>query len=243
MSNGGFRLGADQSTWLTSSFSRALHLSQCHRQQIQSSRDETALSVSSPVQESTSVALVATDNDGQSTKVDIDSGTESDPAEQSTAISLAGAFSRVNAPACSVRHCCCSCHLTGNISARFWGLEYTPLSVLLRKCDNERCTSRHLRYNLRLALSKYGIPWAVAAGLDFLFEAGGYSIRPALRMERIVTYTSPGFETLWRCQNSLISSSQARTTFVKLYRSDPSLERHVNPAGKSYIQVTLLDIF
>lgn len=220
-----------------------LHLADCQRQQIQAPGDETALAISSFVQDTTSAALAATGKDEQSTEVDVAVRAQSDPTEQDAIVSVAEALAKVNAPACSVRHCCCSCHLTGNIFGRFWGLEYTPLSVLLRKCNNEWCTSRRVRCNIRLAFSKYGIPWAVTAGLDFISEAGGCAIRPALQMQKIVNYTSPGFEILWLCKNFQISLSEARMKFTELYRSDPSLKHHVNPAGKSYTQVEFLTSF
>ena len=64
--------------------------------------------------------------------------------------------------------------------------------------------------------------------------------RPAFEVERIVPYTSPGFETLWRCKEQLITIEEARDKLVDLYRSDPTFKNHVNPGGESYIEVGLL---
>jgi hypothetical protein len=139
---------------------------------------------------------------------------------------------------CGQRHCDCLCHLTERKSGRFWFLEYTPLSVLLKKPENGRCGSSQFSLNFRLALSNYGIPLAIVAGLNITADAIGFTLRPALRTERIVKYTSPGFETLSRLENCNISFGEAQTKFVELYRSDPSFIYHRDPSGQNYLQVT-----
>lgn len=139
---------------------------------------------------------------------------------------------------CGQRHCDCSCHLTGKKSGRFWFLEYTPLSILLQKPENGRCGSSRFCLNFRLALSNYGIPFAIVAGLNITADAIGFDLQPALRAERIVKYTSPGFEILHRLEARNISLEEAQTKFVELYRSDTSLRDHRDPSGKSYLQVT-----
>ncbi|KAL0941661.1 uncharacterized protein CTRU02_204424 [Colletotrichum truncatum] len=58
-------------------------------------------------------------------------------------------------------------------------------------------------------------------------------------MERIVPYTSPGFEILLRCQNYLMTVNEARERLTELYRTDHSFVNHVDPSGKSYIEVLL----
>ncbi|RSL61639.1 hypothetical protein CEP53_005027 [Fusarium sp. AF-6] len=134
----------------------------------------------------------------------------------------------------SRRHAC-SCYLTG-ASGRFWFLQYTPLSMLTGN-GGSGCSCAGLR--LRLALSKYGVPIAIVAGIGFMVDGSGLELRPALRVERIVKYTSPGFETIWRLENNLISLAEARQRFIELYRSDSSLRYHKDPAGNSYIQTLL----
>lgn len=138
---------------------------------------------------------------------------------------------------CGQRHCDCLCHLTGKKSGRFWSVEYTPLSILLKKPKNGRCGSSQFCLNFRLALSKLGIPFAIVAGLNITADAIGFNLQPALRTERFVKYTSPGFETLCRLQYGNISLGEARTKFVELYRSDTSLKDHRDPSGQSYLQV------
>ncbi|BCS21477.1 ankyrin repeat domain-containing protein [Aspergillus puulaauensis] len=123
---------------------------------------------------------------------------------------------------CSVKHCHCSCHVTGASSGRFWGFEYTPFSTFWRYCDNAQCSARRYRWSLRIALTQYGIPLTVITGLELV--SGG------------VKYTSPGFETLKRFHEGLLDVSEAKRRFLELYRADPSLKHHVNPAGRDYMQ-------
>ncbi|RSL90251.1 hypothetical protein CDV31_015731 [Fusarium ambrosium] len=135
------------------------------------------------------------------------------------------------------RRYACSCYLTG-ACGRFWFLQYTPLSIFTGN-RGSGCSCAGLR--LRLALSKYGVPIAVVAGIGFMLDGSGLELRPALRVERVVKYTSPGFETIWRLENNLISLAEARQRFIELYRSDSSLRYHKDPAGNGYIQTLLKD--
>ncbi|KAL3478303.1 hypothetical protein BJX99DRAFT_224615 [Aspergillus californicus] len=157
--------------------------------------------------------------------------TKVNPAQQMPRTSLAH-----RAYNCSIRHCHCSCHSTVTRFARFWAFEYTPLSTFFATCDNTDCTGRRYRWGLRLALTQYGIPFAVLTGGELILAGGKYSLRPALSLERTVRYTSPGFETLERVLLGLISLPEAKERFLALQKSDPSLKYQVNPAGHGYIQ-------
>ena len=141
---------------------------------------------------------------------------------------------------CGQRHSRCSCRLTRRTSGHFWCAEYTPPSTLLKKPENGGCGSTQFRLHFRLALSNYGIPFAIVAGLSIATDAIGFTLQPALRAERIVRYTSPGFETLRRLQDGNISIGEAQARFVELHRSDPSLKYHLDPSGENYLQVITL---
>ncbi|KAI8719737.1 hypothetical protein NCS52_00755300 [Fusarium sp. LHS14.1] len=136
---------------------------------------------------------------------------------------------------CGTQKYGCSCHLTG-ISGRFWFLQYTPLSSFIGKPSGKVPGCRCMSLRLRMALSRFGVPYAIVAGIGFMVDGSGLELRPALRAERIVNYTSPGFETIWRLDNGLISLSEARERFIELHRSDSSLRYHKDPSGKGYIQ-------
>jgi hypothetical protein len=141
---------------------------------------------------------------------------------------------------CAERHCSCSCHRTAKTTRRFWALEYTPLDAFRQTCDNKSCNVTKYGGTFSFALSQLGIRWSAIIQFHILAAPGKFLFRPAFEVERIVSYTSPGFETLWRCQKDLITVEEALDRLVDLYRSDPSFKNHVNPGGKSYIEVRLL---
>ena len=138
---------------------------------------------------------------------------------------------------CATKACSCSCHRSSRISRRFWALDYTSLSPPSNKCDNPSCTASAYGFRLRVALSQLGIPWSVTIGLRFLAGIGSFSIQPALQVERVVKYTSPGFEIIWRLQHQLITADDACISFRLLAREDPTLKLHVDPSGSSYVEV------
>lgn len=73
--------------------------------------------------------------------------------------------------------------------------------------------------------------------LELLSGGGRYALRPALTIERVVKYTSPGFEALWRFQQGSMSLLETQERYRELIKSDPSMRQHVNPGGRNYVQV------
>jgi hypothetical protein len=146
-------------------------------------------------------------------------------------------LSRTRQHTCGKRRCADSRHLTKTASGRFWAIEYSPLSAFLEENKTRRCSSTWLRFQLRVALSQYRIPWAIILGLDFQLAGGVLSLQPALQAQIIVPYTSPGFELIWRCQNWMLSVEDTCTALIEMSRSDPSWKNHRDPMGRSYIQV------
>ena len=138
---------------------------------------------------------------------------------------------------CAERTCSCSCHHTVRTTQSFWSLEYTPLYVFRQTCDNKSCGATKYGGTFRFALSQLGIRWSAVIQFYILAAPGKFLFRPAFEVERIVPYTSPGFETLWKCQSHLITVEEARDRLVYLYRSDSTFKNHVDPGGKSYIEV------
>ncbi|KDN67256.1 hypothetical protein CSUB01_10268 [Colletotrichum sublineola] len=140
---------------------------------------------------------------------------------------------------CLARSCSCSCHHTKRTYRRFWALEYTPPAVFQKTCDNSSCNAAKYGGSFRIAFSQLGVRWAAAIQFYILTESGKFSMRPCFEMERIVPYTSPGFELIWRCENNLIGFEAAQKGLIELKRTDPTFPTHVNPDGKSYIEVIL----
>ena len=138
---------------------------------------------------------------------------------------------------CTVRHCHCSCHSVRRSSARFWAFEYTAPTTFSSTCNNPKCTATCYRWSLQFALSSYGIPFMVKAGVEFIAGAGMYSLRPALSTERVVKYTSDGFKALAQFGGGLLTVPEVQEKFRELKRCDPSLNRHIHPGGRNYVQV------
>lgn len=134
--------------------------------------------------------------------------------------------------------CCCQCHHYERASGRFWALEYNLMGIF-QTCNVEECNAARYGANLRLALTRLGIHRSVEIKVHFLSRMGSFSPSFSLQTYCTVPYTSPGFEVIWRCQNGMIEYEDARKRLTDLYQSDPSFRYHVNPAGKSYIEVCL----
>jgi hypothetical protein len=145
--------------------------------------------------------------------------------------------SRRQRPQCAVLQCHCSCHFTKQISSRFWYIDYSPLAGMLRKCDTATCTAHRYHLHFRAAFSQLGIPWAVILGVDLTQEAGKFRLDPALQLQRVVKYTSPGFEILWRLSEDELGWDDARVQFTELYRRDPTFCSQVDPSGQGYLEV------
>lgn len=140
---------------------------------------------------------------------------------------------------CTIKHCSCRCHYRVGISRRFWALDYNPWVALRGGCDRTECDATEYGVNLRVALSQLGVNWSLTIGVQVQLVANRVGLRPNLQVERIVPYTSLGFELIWRCKHGLITYEEAQTGLVKLHRSDPTFKNHVAPNGKSYIEVCL----
>lgn len=139
---------------------------------------------------------------------------------------------------CLSRSCCCQCHHSERASGRFWALDYILMGIF-QTCNVEECNAAKYGVSLRLALTQLGIHRSVVIKVHFLSGLGSFSPSFSLQTDCTVPYTSPGFEVIWRCQNGKMEYEDARKRLIHLYQSDPSFRYHVNPAGKSYIEVRL----
>ncbi|KAH8666272.1 hypothetical protein BGZ61DRAFT_538455 [Ilyonectria robusta] len=137
---------------------------------------------------------------------------------------------------CLSRFCSCICHRTERTSRRFWALEHTPLSVFQQICDKESCNVVKHGGTFRFALSQLGIRWAMVIQLYFVTTSGKYSLRSSFEVERVVPYTSPGFEIMWNIRENIITFEEGREALVHLHRTDPTFPNHVDPSGTSYIE-------
>lgn len=145
--------------------------------------------------------------------------------------------SRQQRPQCAVLQCHCSCHFTKQISSRFWYIHYSPLADMLKNCDTATCMARRHRLQFRAALSQLGIPWAVILGVDLTLEVGKFTLCPTLQLQRVVKYTSLGFEILWKLSEEELGWDDAGAQFRELYRMDPTFCSQVDPSGHGYLEV------
>jgi hypothetical protein len=79
--------------------------------------------------------------------------------------------------------------------------------------------------------------WAVILGVDLTLEVGKFTLWPALQLQRVVKYTSPGFEILWKFSWELLGWDDAAAQFRELYRMDPTFCSQVDPSGRGYLEV------
>ncbi|EFQ25667.1 uncharacterized protein GLRG_00811 [Colletotrichum graminicola M1.001] len=190
---------------------------------------------------SAQVSIPATRTDSAVSPTPLDASSRQSPGSFAPAISSRDIVAlRPKARGnCLSRSCSCSCHRTQKTSRRFWALEYTHPTVFRRTCDSPSCNTSKYGGTFRIALSQLGVRWAAAIQFYILAESGKFSMRPCFEMERIVPYTSPGFELLWKCAQDLIGVEEAKRGLIELERTDPSFHTHVNPDGKSYIEELL----
>ncbi|KAE8451015.1 hypothetical protein EG329_005455 [Mollisiaceae sp. DMI_Dod_QoI] len=107
---------------------------------------------------------------------------------------------------------------------------------MLKDCDTATCTARRYCLRFRAALSQLRIPWAVILGVDLTLEVGKFTLCPALQLQRVVKYTSPGFEILWKLSEEELGWDDAGAQFRELYRMDPTFCSQVDPSGRGYLE-------
>lgn len=205
------------------------------------SPDQNFLSLGNSSLESTSHDL-STVKEGkeQTTQVNVGTISELEPPAAIPGKTSVKSSRVAKASRCGVRNCFCSCHLVQRTSGRFWGLQYTPVSVLFGNCNDKRCTTKRSQWNFRVALSKYGFPWAVIVGLEVISGTGRYAIQPTLRVSRVVPYTSPGFQIIWRWKTQQTTIAQAKAELSELHVKEPGFHLQVNPNGNDFIDVRSL---
>lgn len=108
---------------------------------------------------------------------------------------------------------------------------------MLKNCDTATCTARRYRLEFRAALSQLGIPWAVILGANLTLELGKFTLNYPLQLQRVVKYTAPGFEILWKLSEGALGWDDAEAQFRELYRTDPTFCGQVDPSGRGYLEV------
>jgi hypothetical protein len=121
-------------------------------------------------------------------------------------------------------------------------LELPSLSTLWNTCNQISCTRRQHHAYVWIGFTRIGVPFAISASLEVLLASVKFSITPSLAIERIVKYTSPGFELLWKCQSGQLQWPEAKENFVDIIRSGKASVNDINPRGQSLLEVRLVPI-
>ncbi|WJG35385.1 uncharacterized protein FOBCDRAFT_240361 [Fusarium oxysporum Fo47] len=137
---------------------------------------------------------------------------------------------------CSSCSCRCSCHKKRTISGTFWRLQYSPLAEIFQACDNPACSVRRYRFDLRLALYRYGIPLKATLGFDLTTEPGRYSLQPCLQIETVVDFNALGFVIMEQLALEEIGWATAENMFKDLYKSCPGFVNQIDPLGRGYLE-------
>ncbi|KAI3584391.1 hypothetical protein IWW34DRAFT_800390 [Fusarium oxysporum f. sp. albedinis] len=137
--------------------------------------------------------------------------------------------------------CSCSCHKKRTISGMFWRLQYSPLAEVFKACDNPACSARRYRFDLRVALYRYGIPLIATLGIDLITELGRYSLQPCLQIETVVDFDAPGFVILGKLASEEIGWTTAEAMFKDLYKSCPGFVNQLASNGSEFRDFDLME--
>jgi hypothetical protein len=95
---------------------------------------------------------------------------------------------------------------------------------------------RRYRFDLRLALYRYGIPLKATLGFDLTTEPGRYSLQPCLQIETVVDFNAPGFVIMEQLALEEIGWATAENMFKDLYKSCPGFVNQIDPLGRGYLE-------
>lgn len=135
---------------------------------------------------------------------------------------------------CTRGKCYCACHYSVSRSGSFWSLRL-PLS-LLRPCNKSSC-SNYKRASLWISLRQIGIPYAVIANLDMMWNSQNTFIAPSLQMKRVVSWNSPAFKTLRDIRWLQIEWQEARDKLAGLFDSGQASPLDILPDGMTLVEV------
>ena len=139
---------------------------------------------------------------------------------------------------CIETGCQCRCHTIVAASGRFWSIEASSMQRLLQSCDRPGCNTRQYSICQRIALSRYGLNFAVVIGFRLGYGPAGYTLAPSLRLSPIVPYTSPGFQILWKMSTEQVSMEEGFSDLDKLFQARKISPYDVDPSGRGWVQVT-----
>lgn len=97
---------------------------------------------------------------------------------------------------------------------------------------------RKRRFSTSFSLAQLGLLWRLQTSIIISWGSGAYSIAPELQLERLVKFTSPGFEILWSCEQGYIRWSTAEKELEKLFRMGQASPLDTDTRGRIWIEVS-----
>lgn len=97
---------------------------------------------------------------------------------------------------------------------------------------------RKRRFSTSFSFAQLGLLWRLQTSIIISWGSGAYSIAPGLQLERLVKFTSPGFEILWSCEQGDIRWSTAEKELEKLFRTGQASPLDTDTRGKIWIEVS-----
>jgi hypothetical protein len=135
--------------------------------------------------------------------------------------------------------CPCSCH-------RMWTKKGWPCSwrisspfALFSSCDRAKCENRNFHVALQLSLVPAHLFHLLKLRLQLSWGERGFSMSTGLEPIRVVKFTSPGFEVLWKTITQQISPPDAQRDLTQLFETGQASPNDVNPKGLSLLEVAL----
>jgi hypothetical protein len=111
-------------------------------------------------------------------------------------------------------------------------------SWLWNKCDTAFCKNSKTA-SIWISLTPVGVPWAVRAGLSYMFSSQQSYISPSLDFQRVVRSTSPGFKLLWELETGQRRDwNKARQDLTELFDSGQASARDVDRDGRTWLEVS-----
>lgn len=138
---------------------------------------------------------------------------------------------------CRLKRCCCGCHDTMSLQARFWPLKFSCSSWTWKACNKSSCRNAK-NASIWISLTQIGIRAAVCINLDVMFNFQGSYISPSLSFQRVVRRTAPGFKLLWELQTGRRTDwGRAKRDLLELFETGKASPRDIDPDGNTWLEV------
>ena len=138
---------------------------------------------------------------------------------------------------CYTKTCCCTCHDSSFVQGEGWSLKLPSSSWLWNSCSKASCKNSKTT-SIWISLTSIGVPWAIRAGLSYMFSSQQSYISPSLDFQRVVKNTSPGFKLLWELETGQRRDWKiAQKDLAVLFESGQASPRDLDRDGRTWLEV------